>query len=64
MLRRKVKELEGEGERLKKKVKELQDTLNSKSPALSKKALLNTEPSKSNAVYEQKMKVNIKKCLW
>ncbi|XP_073972839.1 uncharacterized protein isoform X5 [Rhodnius prolixus] len=57
VLRRKVKELEGEGERLKKKVKELQDTLNSKSPALSKKALLNTEPSKSNAVYEQKMKV-------
>ncbi|KAK9505733.1 hypothetical protein O3M35_009721 [Rhynocoris fuscipes] len=59
VLRRKVEDLEGEGERLKKKVKELQEKLNSKISESNKKTLIQpAESNKStNAVYEQKMKV-------
>ena len=57
MLRRKVEELESEGDTLKKRVKELQEKLSSTKVASTKKTTTKSEPVSSSAVYDQKMKV-------
>lgn len=58
VLRRKVEEMEREGDNLKKKVKELQDKLTAKTATANRRAQIHgTEPKESNAIYEQKMKV-------
>lgn len=58
VLRRKVEELEGEKDNLKKKVKDLQDKLTTKTATANKRAQIHgTEPKESSAIYDQKIKV-------
>lgn len=64
MLRRKVEELESVEVMMKRKVTELQEKLTTKSNSSTKRELLQeTEPTKSNNIYDRKIKVtNSKSC--
>lgn len=58
MLRRKVEELESEGENMKQKLKELQDKLTEKTARKNTVApLASSELTTGNALHEQKLKV-------
>lgn len=58
MLRRKVEELEGVETMMKRKVTELQEKLTAKSTSSTRRELLHeTEPTKSNNIYDRKIKV-------
>ena len=58
MLRRKVEELESEGENMKQKLKELQDKLTEKTERKNTLTpLASSQPTTGNALHDQKLKV-------
>jgi len=60
VLRRKVEELESEGENMKQKLKELQDKLTEKTARKNTLApLTSSEPTTGNALHDQKLKVTV-----